>query len=73
VTNLSPEQLKGLSANGLLANWFDELSHCLKRGEDPALRFTVTGDDGRDCVMEFRALEVPGEYTRVSFKLEAVR
>lgn len=68
--NLSPKSLKGLSANGLLANWFDELSQCLKRGDDPSLRFTVKGDDGRDCVIEFRALKVPGEFERVSYKLE---
>lgn len=67
---LIPRDLKGKTACGLLADWFDELSAKMKKGEDPSVRMAFTGEHGRECVVEFRALSVPGEFERVSFKLE---
>lgn len=70
---LTAKMLKGRTANSLLADWFEGLSAKLKRGEDPSLRMAFSGDDGRECIVEFRVLSVPGEFERVSFKLEGVK
>lgn len=70
MTLLNGEVLRGRTANSVLADWFEQLSAKMKEGEDPSIQMAFSGDEGRECIVEFRVLSVPGKYERSSFKVE---
>lgn len=67
---IDPRKLRGKTANGLLAEFMEQLSSLLKKNEDPTLTINVPGPKGEKATFEFRAMSVPGQFVRTSIKIK---